>query len=127
MKTKSLTFLLALTFLFLFSGSVWAENNRINLTCVWTVHGKMIESFIIYLKKKTVFWIEEEKSFQISKLHDGFIKFEGIKSYMVGNRGRRLKNVKVLMKINRITGQFHVLSEQVKTDRIGNCIIGKVF
>jgi hypothetical protein len=126
MKPK-LTFLLALTFLFLFSGSVWAENNRINLTCVWTVHGKMIESFIIYLKKKTVFWIEEEKSFQISKLHDGFIKFEGMKSYMVGNRGMGLKNVKVLMKINRITGQFHVFSEQVKTDRIGNCIIGKVF
>ena len=127
MKTKPLTFLLALTFLFLFSGSVWAENNRINLTCVWTVHGKMIESFIIYLKKKTVFWIEEEKSFQISKLHDGFIKFEGIKSYMVGNGGVELENVKILMKINRINGQFHVFSEHVKTDGIGACQVGKVF
>jgi hypothetical protein len=100
---------------------------KVNLTCVWTFYAHNTETFVIDLKSKKVLWVEEETEHEITKLSDGFIKFSGIKSEMKGDAGFALSNAKINFKINRINGDFHVVSDVVSTDRIGNCKLGYLF
>lgn len=97
----------------------------ITATCTWTVYDHNIETFVINLSDEKVLWVEEEKSILIQEITSGYIKFSGIKSVMEGNGGTMVRNVNVTFKINRINGKFDSWSSQVKTDRVGNCILNK--
>ena len=103
------------------------SSEKISLSCVWTVYSHMTESFLVDLEKKNVLWVEEEVFLDIEDFSDGFIKFNGTKSSMKGNGGVSVQGVKVSFKINRINGRFDVISEKVKTDRVGECVRGQVF
>ena len=103
------------------------SSEKISLSCVWTVYSHMTESFLIDLEKKNVLWVEEEVFLDIENLTDGFIKFTGTKSSMKGNGGVSVQGVKVSFKINRINGRFDAISENVRTDRVGECVRGQVF
>tara|TARA_X000001036_G_C20058131_1_gene553872 strand:- start:137 stop:400 length:264 start_codon:yes stop_codon:yes gene_type:complete len=87
----------------------------------------MTESFLVDLKKENVLWVEEETLHKISQLTGGFIKFSGTKSNMLSEGNIDLSNVSVDFKINRINGNFEVISDQVKTDRVGSCVVGRFF
>ena len=54
MKTKALTFLLALTFLFLFSGSVFGGvfDKKDEITSIWCLDKRIY--LVIYMKEKTI-------------------------------------------------------------------------
>ena len=103
-----------------------AESDEVNLTCRWTVYDHMLETFVIDLKKKKVFWVNQEEIIEPTELNEGFLKFSGIK-HSVEIAAGSLFNVPIEMKINRVNGAFHVLSDQVKTDRVGFCEVGKLF
>ena len=103
------------------------NDQKVSLTCVWTVYKHMTESFLVDLKKENVLWVEEETLHKISQLTGGFIKFSGTKSNMLSEGNIDLSNVSVDFKINRINGNFEVISDQVKTDRVGSCVVGRFF
>jgi hypothetical protein len=102
-------------------------SEKITLTCVWTVYGHMAETFVIDFKSNNVLWVEEETNHKINELSDGFIKFSAVKSKMEGNGGGKIVDVMVDFKINRISGRFDAFSEKVATDRVGECVVGKLF
>lgn len=128
-KTKGPVFRFGLVLLgaVLLSSTPSHSSDKISLSCVWTVYSHMRESFLIDLEKKDVLWVEEEVLLNIDELTDGFVKFNGIKSSMKGNGGVPIQGVEVSFKINRINGRFDVISEKVKTDRVGECSKGKIF
>lgn len=88
---------------------------------------KIQKHFFINLESRNVLWVEEETEHEITKFSDGFIKLSGIKSEMKGNSGLAVSNAKINFKINRINGDFHVVSDVISTDRIGNCKLGHLF
>ena len=86
----------------------------------------MLETFIIDLKKKKILWDNQEEGIETTELNEGFIKFSGIK-HSVQTASGYLSNVPIEMTITRVNGALHVISDQVKTDRVGECVIGQLF
>ena len=114
------TLLTLLTCLFLLSPNVVLGELRVSLGCVWTVYDTMHEAFLIDLTKKTVMWVDEETELKIDKFTDGYIKFQGRKSAIQTSKSW-FRDVPLSFKIDRVTGRFYVISDKVKTDRIGSC------
>jgi hypothetical protein len=81
-KTKKLTFLLALTFLFLFSSSVYGEEEEkdlqeINLKCVWLKDERMVEYTNIKYKEKNIYYYYSDiliEKYKITKVENRFIE-----------------------------------------------------
>tara|TARA_Y100000739_G_C20175852_1_gene269918 strand:- start:29 stop:397 length:369 start_codon:yes stop_codon:yes gene_type:complete len=106
--------------LFILSPNLAMSETKVSLVCQWTIYDQMNESFLIDLAIKTVIWVDEETELKIEKFTDGYIKFQGKKSLLQTSKGW-LKDVPVSFKIDRISGRFYVVSDFVKTDRIGIC------
>ena len=110
-----------------FTAPVHAKSNEVNLTCSWTASDQiMLETFVIDLKKKKVFWVNEEQIIEPTEFNEAFIKFSVIKRYIQID-GVNWIAVPLEMKINRLNGAFHVLADKFKTDGVGFCEVGKLF
>ena len=114
------TLLTLLTCLLILSPNVVLSETKVSLVCKWTVYSHIFESFVIDLTNKTTLWVDEEMELKIDELTDGYIKFQGRKSAVQTSKGW-LRDVPLSFKVDRISGRFYVISDKVKTDRIGTC------
>ena len=111
-----------------FTAPVHAGSDDVTFTCTWrTLDENIYETFVIDLKKKTILWVNEEERIEASEFNESFILFSGTKTHVHGNYAEHLTEVDIEMKIDRVSGAFHVLSDQVKALKIGECVIGKLF
>ena len=113
--------ILTLIFLFIISSATYADN-EVSLACKWTLHGHEKESFVVNLSKKSVYWVNEDKRLPITKLNEGRIEFEGIRSSLAMSNGSIKNNIKIKYIINRVTGELYISGIKVPSGYNNQCI-----
>ena len=96
-----------------FTAPVHAGSDNVTFTCTWrTLDENIYETFVIDLKKKTILWVNEEERIEASEFNESFIRFSGTKTHVHGNYAEHLTEVVIEIKIDSVSGAFHVLSDQ---------------
>ena len=105
------------------SCNVHAEKHEISMICEWVIYGTQKESFVFNLDDKKVYWVNENKRLSFSEINEGRIVFEGIRSSLLMENNKYIKNVKLKFIINRVTGDLTIQGIKTPPGYNKKCIV----